>query len=86
MEAFGNAKTLRNDNSSRFGKFIRIHFGPSGKLASADIDSYLLEKSRVIFQLPGERGYHVYYQILSGKKPELQDMLLLSMKDRKSVV
>nr|XP_060141176.1 myosin-7B isoform X4 [Globicephala melas] len=61
------------------GKFIRIHFGPSGKLASADIDSYLLEKSRVIFQLPGERGYHVYYQILSGKKPELQDMLLLSM-------
>ncbi|ELK29644.1 Myosin-7B [Myotis davidii] len=79
MEAFGNAKTLRNDNSSRFGKFIRIHFGPSGKLASSDIDSYLLEKSRVIFQLPGERGYHVYYQILSGKKPELQDMLLLSV-------
>ncbi|XP_069608234.1 myosin-7B isoform X1 [Ranitomeya imitator] len=78
MESFGNAKTLRNDNSSRFGKFIRIHFGPTGKLASADIDIYLLEKSRVIFQQPGERSYHVYYQILSGKKPELQDMLLLS--------
>ncbi|XP_062251988.1 myosin, heavy chain 7B, cardiac muscle, beta a isoform X1 [Platichthys flesus] len=78
MEAFGNAKTLRNDNSSRFGKFIRIHFGPTGKLASADIDLYLLEKSRVIFQQPGERSYHIYYQIMSQKKPELLDMLLVT--------
>eukprot|EP00063_Salmo_salar_P026517 XP_014001352.1 PREDICTED: myosin-7B isoform X1 [Salmo salar] len=78
MEAFGNAKTLRNDNSSRFGKFIRIHFGPTGKLASADIDIYLLEKSRVVFQQPEERSYHIYYQILSHKKPELQDILLIS--------
>ncbi|XP_037004764.2 myosin-15 [Artibeus jamaicensis] len=77
LEAFGSAKTLRNDNSSRFGKFIRMHFCARAKLSSADIDVYLLEKSRVIFQQPGERNYHIFYQILSGKK-ELHDMLLVS--------
>ncbi|XP_032154811.1 myosin-15 [Sapajus apella] len=77
LEAFGNAKTLRNDNSSRFGKFIRMHFGARGMLSSVDIDIYLLEKSRVIFQQPGERNYHIFYQILSGQK-ELCDMLLVS--------
>ncbi|XP_031717901.1 myosin heavy chain, fast skeletal muscle-like [Anarrhichthys ocellatus] len=78
LEAFGNAKTVRNDNSSRFGKFIRIHFGSSGKLASADIETYLLEKSRVTFQLTEERSYHIFYQIMTGHKSELIEMLLIS--------
>ncbi|XP_073928477.1 myosin-15 [Castor canadensis] len=77
LEAFGHAKTLRNDNSSRFGKFIRIHFGPRGTVSSADIKIYLLEKSRVMYQQPGERNYHIFYQILAGKK-ELHDILLVS--------
>ncbi|CAM5156714.1 unnamed protein product, partial [Eretmochelys imbricata] len=78
LEAFGNAKTVRNDNSSRFGKFIRIHFGTTGKLTSADIETYLLEKSQVTFQLASERSYHIFYQIMSSKKPELIDLLLIS--------
>ncbi|XP_078426857.1 myosin-4-like [Cetorhinus maximus] len=78
LEAFGNAKTMRNDNSSRFGKFIRIHFGATGKLASADIETYLLEKSRVTFQLKAERSYHIFYQIMSNKRPELIEMMLIT--------
>ena len=78
MEAYGNAKTIRNDNSSRFGKFIRIHFSPSGKLSSGDIDTYLLEKSRVTFQLPTERCFHIFYQMCTGHMPEMNEMCMIS--------
>ncbi|XP_035686562.1 myosin-16-like isoform X3 [Branchiostoma floridae] len=77
LESFGNAKTVRNNNSSRFGKFIRIHFGSNGKLAGADIENYLLEKSRVISQQSAERAYHIFLQLTSNAFPQLTEQLLL---------
>ena len=103
LEAFGNAKTVRNDNSSRFvsnltrdrnkciicilnqilmillitffllqGKFIRIHFNQAGKLSGADMEVYLLEKSRITFQQTLERSYHIFYNIMSDAIPDLK--------------
>lgn len=77
FQAIGNAKTIRNDNSSRFGKYLEISFDKNYHIIAAHMRTYLLEKSRVVFQAPNERNYHIFYQLCAAcDLPELKDLRL----------
>ncbi|KAM4677868.1 unconventional myosin-Ie [Discoglossus pictus] len=81
LEAFGNAKTVRNNNSSRFGKYFEIQFSPGGEPDGGKISNFLLEKSRVVMRNPGERSFHIFYQLIEGASKEQRNNLGITTID-----
>ncbi|XP_075216177.1 unconventional myosin-Ie-like isoform X2 [Lycorma delicatula] len=81
LEAFGNAKTIRNNNSSRFGKYVEIQFGSGGQPEGGKVSNFLLEKSRVVSQNADERSFHIFYQLCCGANQNLKKELGLTQLD-----
>uniref|UniRef100_A0A8C6LGP8 Unconventional myosin-VI n=1 Tax=Nothobranchius furzeri TaxID=105023 RepID=A0A8C6LGP8_NOTFU len=81
LEAFGNAKTVRNNNSSRFGKFVEIHFNDKNAVVGGFVSHYLLEKSRICMQSNEERNYHIFYRLCAGASKDLKEKLHLDSPD-----